>query len=152
MAEEEDKKDKSYGDKSYTQSLANFLIIAESSMKIISYLYRMYVVWNDDKSSNLRYNNYNFHDDYATVEEPAAENESEEQSDFRDRIADDEETEDPNNQCKICLTNVIRTINFTCMHRVFCFECAVDFLNANGERTGTCPICRIPIKQIKQTF
>lgn len=52
----------------------------------------------------------------------------------------DTETEDDKKQCKICMTNEIRTVIKDCGHMCLCFTCARTELDK-------CPICRAEIKE-----
>lgn len=145
MENNEDDKDKDKNSTSWTTSIANFLVIAESSIRIISYLYRMYDIWNDNKQCVNYEENYNFQQNN---------NNNNQDEDIKfpiDNLPEDEETDDQSVQCKICITNKIRTINNPCGHAVFCIECMNECINVSGNNL-VCPICRAPINKINLIF
>jgi hypothetical protein len=64
----------------------------------------------------------------------------------------DVQTDDESIQCKVCLSNKVKTCIVPCGHLVLCLECAGILKNSSDDQTHPCPLCRSPIHQIVETF
>jgi hypothetical protein len=132
---------------SWLQSTANFFVIVEAVMRIVSHLAQMYYSYTDiTKEANNEVGDDNVNIRYP---EDIGENNNRSPS-YPLNPPDDIETDVENDACKVCMTNKIRTINLSCGHLVFCFQCCRDFISTNY--VHNCPICRERIKEIKMIY
>lgn len=52
-------------------------------------------------------------------------------------------------ECRVCFAQEINCYLHPCKHRCLCIDCATQIV---GHGDGVCPICRVPILQLVQTF
>lgn len=128
----------------WLQSAANFFVIIEAVINIVSHLTHIYRNYNDIAKENvptvIENNNNLGEDNPNNMRSPA----------YPLNPPDDIETDNDNEACKVCMTNKIRTINLPCGHLVFCFACCTNFITTNY--VHNCPICRERIKEIKIVY
>ena len=128
----------------WLQSTANWFVIIEAVINIVSHLTRMYSHYNEiTKENNIPSDSNN--------NNPQQENENNMRSPaYPLNPPNDVETDIESEACKVCLTNKIQTINLPCGHLVFCFSCCNNFIATNY--VHDCPICRQRIKEIKIVY
>ena len=154
---------------SWIQSTANFFVIIEAVINIVSHLTHMYHVYQEHNKHDLGNENM----DAGVGVEGIGVNDGVEGGEVggvdlrvgvqRNNIPEqgrspafplnppeDIETEIENDACKICMTNKIRTINLPCGHMVFCFACCRNFVSNNFQHD--CPMCRAKISEIKIVY
>lgn len=141
----------------YLYKIANFFVIAESLVKIVYNVSRLYFEYQTHKNRVEDDNNSSAQNSHS--QSYAADRGSNERSDNQSppyplNPPEDtklpEEGDDEKDACKVCLTNKIRTVNLPCGHLVFCFACTRNFITNNFQHN--CPICRVKITEIKMIY
>ena len=132
----------------WLQNTANWFVIIEAVINIVSHLTRIYSDYNEitkvnspvENDNTNNNNNAHNNDNQNNMRSPA----------YPLNPPNDIETDNESEACKICFTNKIQTINLPCGHLVFCFACCNHFIANNY--IHNCPICRQLIKEIKITY
>lgn len=140
----------------YLYRIANFFVIAESLVKIVYNVSKLYFEYQSHKSRIEEDETSNFSHPASppqTSERVAERNDNQSPSYPLNPPNDTELTEndiEDRDACKVCLTNKIRTVNLPCGHLVFCFSCTRNFITNNFQHN--CPICRVKITEIKMIY